>query len=399
MRVAACLVLAAFSLDCGGKSGLATVGADADSDADADADTDSDTDTDADADTDSDADADADGGADADADGDADCVGPWTSERVTADDSVSPAIAIGAVGSVHVFYTRPGHLIEVIHAMRGDEGLWERDTVDTITGGAGLGLFAAAGSDGLLHLTYPSGRLQYAEGSAEDWEVETVTELGLPSDIDVDGSGATYIAFRGGEALRDISCATRGGGAWEVETIAEELFAAPPLLAPRADGSLTVAWLSVPDRDRGGLLMLASNASGEWVTSEPVGEIEIEGGLSMDVDGSDVLALCYASRDGLFCGTASEDDWAFEEVTERRVFVKSVRTFAGTVHVIYYHRFSPGLEYASNTGGAWVSEAIDDASGDGASLVLDAEGHPHVAYASGDGRDREVWYAWKCPSR
>jgi hypothetical protein len=261
MRVGAVLVWAAAASGCGGKSGLGPVGADADADADADTDSDSDVDADSDADADADADADGDGDsdadADADADGDADC---WVTERVSPDEGFSVALTLDADGAPHVFYARRnGRAYDVVHASQA-EGGWDRETVDTVTGSAAMRVFAAATSDGLVYLTYASGGIHHAVGSLGDWDVETVTDAGWPSDLDVDASGAAYIAFRTDQA---VSWATNAGGAWQVEDIVTgvDWWVGTALLALRRDGSLTAAWL-LSSRGRGARLQLAENAVG-----------------------------------------------------------------------------------------------------------------------------------------
>ena len=66
----------------------------------------------------------------------------------------------------------------------------------------------------------------------------------------------------------------------------------------------------------------------------------------------------------------------------------------GRLHVVYgiVYEFPPSIIYATSDGGAWQREVIADqeAAGFGATLVLDQNDVPHVAYG---GYDNEVMYA------
>lgn len=225
------------------------------------------------------------------------------------------------------------------------------------------------------------------------WQIEIADPDGasVPS-LALDAQGRPHVAYGGnlaGTYEYGLKYAWHDGSAWQIEMVDEDI-------SPGWENSLAIDPLGDPHIAYHypiEALMYAHYYSGSWhiqqvETGERVGQKAV-----LDLDSANLPHIAswdytnhrirYARRTG--------PDWELETVV----------TFVGTgsdtslwfaldaadqPHICYYDYDLTLLRYARKVGGAWQIETVDpeEHRGYNCSLVIDAEGNPHISY-KGDG--------------
>lgn len=211
----------------------------------------------------------------------------------------------------------------------------------------------SAGDLRLVYVDYENFAIRYGAESNGDWTFENIESGGLtgfyPS-LALDNAGVPHVAYYDWEE-RVLKYASKSGGEWSVEVLTsgndQGYF---PSIKIGSDGYPRIAFL---DRTAGEL-KLASRSPTEW---------NIE---AVDTPG---LNTSYSKVSLALEGAES------------------------TPHIAYYKLDSADLGYAKKDSEGWEITRVDTAGsiGVGASLALDNQGRPHIAYT--DTEDYDIKYA------
>lgn len=227
---------------------------------------------------------------------------------------------------------------------------WSAKRLATTWASGGI---AVADTTGALHVAWQSSSgttsgLRYATDASGTWTYAWITtdpEASNQFSLAVDATGKAHVAYwsgiGGGSNSRGIRYATNASGSWasEVVTTGNDHF---PGIAIGPDGS---PWVSI-DRDAG--VRLFHRTGGAWAP------VPIPGWAT-----------------GAWGGRLAIDS-------------------AGAVHLAMYRTSpTPGIAYATNASGAWVSRVFADGAAAAPALALDAAGRPHVVFTDG-GRARHA---------
>ncbi len=255
------------------------------------------------------------------------------------------SLALDAAGSPRISY-QDWRTFDLRFAARNGD-LWTSAALDEAGNVGGCGSLALD-PDGHCHISYhdySNGDLKYLTWTGAAYAIETVdfttgTNVGLYTSIELDAQGDPHISYSSDGRLR---YAAKSGGAWlgeEVTGASVEGFNTS--LALDAGGNPRIAYQD------GNRLKYASKSGATWTTET--------------VDATATV--------GDYCSLALDAQ--------------------GQPHIAY-HDFTHGdLKYAVKSGGTWTVVTVDEGAASGgapshdvgqyASLALDAQGNPRIAY-------------------
>ena len=238
------------------------------------------------------------------------------------------------------------------------------------------------------------------EGSGQyDWQVVRV-DGGTKPDIALAPDGAPLIAYmlerRGDDGF--VRVATGGDGGFSIETLQNGYLYGPLDIEVSAEGTVAVAYHNHDWEDAA----VAVLRDGEWEVDR-VGNVNHDGwddSLAFGPDGSiHLLAIDpsqFGTGDSVQYATLRDGRWLVELVgsgPEPYEWGTDIAVDAGgTVHAVYFDLGGRDLMYATNDGSGWTIERIYESGDAGrfASLALDGEGLPHVAFFQSDEDLRET---------
>lgn len=255
----------------------------------------------------------------------------------------------------------------VVRAQDGEDQAFFTQVVDS-EGAVGSGVSLATDAQGNPHMAY----LAFTEPPAE----------GEPT-APPDPLAPLLPAVQHAHLMEDIW--TRGPVADDQQELTEEDRTA---IAVDQDGVHHVAWTA------GGQVLYSSNAEGEFL-EEPEVVVEAQAvGVSIAADdqGDPIIAFVEELTEAegpaalVRVATPEAKGWQVETAAEAAPGdpVSTAVSSPGGETIVAYG--SEGATQVARQGGQrWTSEQVDPEGGSGVSMVLDAEGAPHLAYLDGSG--------------
>jgi hypothetical protein len=302
-------------------------------------------------------------------------------------------LVLDAEGTPWVAYSRWGAL----QLATRREGTWQIEVVDD-SWYFELYFGLAVDGTGTPHISYMCGwasqrnmDLRYATRRGGAWVVETVADGGLLGEYDsiaVDAAGIPHITYRDADH-EDVRHAVRGEAGWEIEVIESGggywLGSTTTLID--AQGMLHVSY-SVNAGAR-----YAYRVGDGWAIEPIASGTHQHTSMALDAENRPRVAYFSWSEFALQLATRSAGGWAIEVVDRPGLMGKHASLAldgAGQPRVSYteYHRTGE-LRYARATGPAWTAQTVDriGTAGGYTDLALDAGGGPHIAYYDGVGGD------------
>lgn len=323
------------------------------------------------------------------------------------------SLAIDSTGRPHIAFGRSDGL----QYARWDTAGWQ---VYSVLQGGAQSVSLALDSADVPHISYRHRRDQYREyelrhvtrqASGSTWTTETVDTSDALSDklvsLTVDGAGAAHIVYLVENILTLASQGPQGG--WRLQVVDESSSAEGSDLA--LDGSAQVYTSYSTSGAREGRWYAVGDGM-RWQREEVVSSLEAisqlnnqssaSPGRSIIVDANGAPHLAYASlyRISIYPPDYRWDlwyahrdtatgQWSVEKPGEGAGPAMALDT-NGTPHICYvttseYPPYQSDLIYAVSCGNGWCREVADSGGsgyylGRGASMVVDAEGWPHVSY-------------------
>lgn len=304
----------------------------------------------------------------------------WVLETVDSD-GTAPSLVIDARGTAQVAYAGPDGLRYAIRAVDG----WSIQTLDA-SGALDTERLRAALEGGcaiavdrfdqphILYASGPGGALAYAHLEVDGWThgiVDHDIESGYTCDVAVDDRGnvhASYIAEPNGPWEQEARYAVLSEGSWRITTVDDGLeIARSTAVAIEPDGRIAMAWDGHEFEFRFG-----EDAGDGWETRDlgwGDGSLDLQatadGMIHAAFEGSGVS---YASRIG--------DEWAYEQSADEYYNIYGISLVVdanGDPHIAY--AIGDELRHAFPAGGAWAVETIDVLPGEhdavrGASVAI-----------------------------
>jgi len=285
---------------------------------------------------------------------------------------------------------------------------WKLATVDA---GAGVEWTSiAVDASDFLHIGYYDGTftgtnqqvgaVNYASNAAGAWQTATVdsvapTVYGSLSLLAA-SDGSVHIAYYDFANSFRLRHAMKAAGSWIFETIAANALNVTTVsMARDAANNLHVVY------NPGGIVTYTTNAAGPWASQVIGNNSVIYGGattcaIAMDASGNVHVAYYDFSVPGLSYATNATGSWVTQTVDVQAdvgPHVAIAVDAAGTVHLSYYDASNGDLKYAANGTGSWVTQTLDSAGDVGkfTAIALDAAGRAHISYT--DATDRTLKYA------
>ena len=298
----------------------------------------------------------------------------------TVDDSPGvgqyASLALDAHGHPHISYAGgPGCEETTVKYARWTGSAWSIQTVDS-EGRVGEYTSLALDAEGYPHISYcdeTNYDLKYACWTGSSWTVDIVDASGGGyTSLALDADGRPHISYGNG----DLRYARWTGSAWSIETVDTR---------PAAYTSLAL------DAD----LKYARWTGSAWgiqiVDSE--GCVAEYTSLALDADGHPHIgyydSYCDWYNHDLKYARWTGSAWSIETVDSAGTvgaYTSLALDANDNAHISYYelynHPHGDDLKYARWTGSSWSIETVDGGfwqPGD-ASLALDGDGHPHIAY-------------------
>jgi hypothetical protein len=253
----------------------------------------------------------------------------------------------------------------------------------------------ATGADGLARIVYatpwttPGLRAGTWNGSGFGQTRITTSEDREPA-IAVDPNGASHLAFVRIGTPTTLWYGTNAGGPWTFEQIASDDGFACPDIALGQDGHVHVS-AQRTHVDAGFTYyrpVWYTDASGSWVVRDDLPIITGTGCPAIAVDAEDEPHLTYSEASSVYIAQLVAGDWThttFGDGTLRAGRI--VLTEDGTTYVSYarpndYSSTLGGLWVRTDATGPWTSARVGKTADENArhGLAVDAAGHVHVAY-------------------
>ena len=334
--------------------------------------------------------------------------GAWEIETVDPEAGSGPysyaiSLAVDSLGRAHISY-RDYVNVELKCA---SSGVWTTFTVETGESVRESSTALALDSTDGLHLSYQTwssakgDSLGYAAYGAGTWSSETVDEFMEPgqfSDIAVDASDSTHIAYYE-EVYAQLKYATNATGGWATETIEGRVSYSGTFCSIALD-PFDHVHISYYDADDD-TVKHATNASGTWVTETVDDDVGGNGGrTSIAVDPLGHVHISYNAHGDLRYATNASGGWVAEDVdTTSLVFGLTAIAVgpSGRAHISYRDATygNQALKHATNTSGVWISETLDTSEysiGTTNSITVDSFGHVHIGYGCYDGTEFDLKY-------
>jgi hypothetical protein len=285
---------------------------------------------------------------------------------------------------------------------------WKLATIDA---GAGVEWTSiAVDASDFLHIGYYDatftganqqvGAVKYASNAAGAWQTATVdsvapTVYGSLSLLAA-SDGSVHIGYYDFANSFRLRHATKVSGSWLLETIAANALNVTTVsMARDAANNLHVAY------NPGGIVTYTTNASGPWASQVIGNNSVILGGattsaIAIDSSGNVHVAYYDFSVPGLSYATNATGSWVTQSVDDQAdvgPHVAIAVDAAGTVHLSYYDVSNGDLKYAANGTGSWAAQTLDSAGDVGkfTAIALDAAGKAHISYT--DATDLTLKYA------
>ena len=234
---------------------------------------------------------------------------------------------------------------------------------------------------------------------AQDWEIEVV-DVGTKPELALDAAGQPHIAYMTEEMAGGVFYAIRNRDGWETDVVVRGYFYGPLDVTLDAEGGPHIVYHDHqggdfdPDRGDAGYAFKEGNA---WVLeaiADP-GRDGWDGSIAVGPEGEVHVSAIDPSQFGSFAGVEwavrRGGRWRVEEIGSGPVpyeFGTSLAVDAeGRPHIVYHtgeeERSPDGdLVYAVLVSDEWYIEEVDVDGDVGkfASLALDSQGRPHIAY-------------------
>ena len=322
--------------------------------------------------------------------------GGWALQRLTtATDIVDYAIAVGPANSVHVAWVRSfGSAPGVYHATNAT-GSWVTTRISTSAQVKGVGIAVEPG--GLVRvLTATTVGVELRTRTGASWGAWSKISSLRAGSIDVarDAGNRLHIAvgrLNADDEPSGITYFTDATGSWASKNLTNAR-SVEPTIATDTSSRPHVAWQEEFPTPR---IRYATNAAGSWVTTTAVSSYQYRTSqLEVDATGkAHVASARIGTSPGVYYGTDTGGAWSLARISnEPPLFEVGLATdAAGKAHVVYAEYFradntvlpNPGVYYATNASGTWTRTRIGN-PGDGGAIVVDGDGHAHVAFLGYD---------------
>lgn len=254
------------------------------------------------------------------------------------------------------------------------------------------------------------GQVAIRSGPTEDVFVPQVVDSadaagrGVSLAIDADGNPhLAYLAFESNAPTGEASAAEDPNapklpavrhahlieGLWTRTVVADDQQglggADTTAIAVDADGVHHVVW-TLEDS-----LFYASNAGGAEFSKPEEVAADVTGGVSVAADGGRMAVSFFQGGDGsagslVRVATREGDRWTVETAAEGERGPRSGTAVGFSGDDILVAFGDTGRTMVARSGPAWTSDVVDQDGGEAVSMAVDAEGNPHLAYATQEGR-------------
>jgi hypothetical protein len=308
--------------------------------------------------------------------------------------STRAAIAVDPLGRPHVAYGND----DALCYLHFDGTTWHATTVEEISSSDASLALDGAGFPHIIYLAHPGGQsyaLRYACPDGTGWHVETLVTSydGLESDLAVDSLDQPHVAYCDDSDAELIYMAS-DGTSWYSETVATDWSADPSLALDTTGRPHIVFWssgLNYAVRDGGTWNSESLGIPGYWAT--------------LAVDGNDHAHVAFPYSAYLHYVHNDGPSWQ-EEIVDQAAHAEPYSSLAfdgqGTPYVSFFIHVQASPQYwqlkvAHYDGTAWQSEVVTTGrEGAENSLALDANGYPHISYASCDYTHNECDLGYTC---
>ena len=307
-------------------------------------------------------------------------------------DMTGRSLALDASGQPHIAYGQD-HLY---YSWRDDDG-WHHQVVDT-TYHAGGSASLALDTDGYAHITYVVTTaswsvLKYARQDAAGWHLMWLagTDLGEVSTLALDAAGYPHVAYatEGTGNLRHIY---RDSTGWHTDVVPLATYIDDPFsLALDANGLPHLSFQRFTDY---ALAHGYKDAAGWHIeTVADPGYSNVYNSIAVDASGYAHIAYRDDNTGALYYAYQDTSGWHTEMVDDTGGTHPSLVLDAdGRPHVSFYGFWQLRYAYRDETG--WHAEQVGgEARGYYISLALDAAGGPHLSFVGGSNQD-QLTYAY-----
>lgn len=342
----------------------------------------------------------------------------WAIETVD-EHAEDPALAIDGEGGLHVVYEHLGDGTHETRYATKTDGAWDVESAGFQSGRRTLAL----APDGAAHVAYTSmPGVHHATNESGVWQndvVDAAGDAGASAVIGRDAGGVLHLTYYGTQeddaAVPGLMQATRGmtDPMWRLAVVSTPARDFMSSLAIGDDGSVHVSFMARMD---GGGVNHLTNESGAWVREQLE---EGHGDVSSIAHGPDGrIDVVYqtapqgggVAADELWLATRVGGSWSTRTLRSEASGPRPALAVdgAGARHVAYFLDTWPAGEqqptggavrYASDATTEWSDELVDPEllTFTTPAIALDADGVPHIAYATGIDADHpgELRHAWR----
>ncbi len=307
--------------------------------------------------------------------------GAWAFVDVGATSAGQPRVSLAVDATENAHVTFPGADSRLVYATN-QTGAWTTEPVDAAGPAAPISAIGLTAAGAPVAAYVRNNALYYAAKTSDGWAVQSVASpaaLGSPRALALASAGAA-ITYYDAQAP-GLRLAAQAGGTWQIIDVDDGAgVGGAASLALDDRGSFHIAYRDAAAQ----ALKHATNAGGTWAATVAASGADVGAQTDIAAAGG-ATNICFYGTPGLGWAQRANAGWTLDLLDSGGVvglYASLALDAEGAPHIAYFDLTNKRLKYAEQLGAEWVIEVVDETGDTGywPSLAVDAGGFAYIAY-------------------